>query len=385
MLKRMKIGMRLAVGFGTVIALTMVLGAVGLYYIKHVSNDVEEIYTEGAVTLETLDDIKSAAYRIRGDSLEHVLSDRKDSMQRLSAEISEQKARIKERIRQYRESGLSAEEERLVKNFEDSFQRYIERVETEILPLSLAGKKSKAETLARKEAVEEFRTAREAINTLMDNSVEHARELYDDAVKNYRNALMSVAVMVGLILALGISVSAVITRGITRPLTETVNVTSKMAEGDLSVEIEVKGSDETAQLQAAVKHMQEKLREIAARINGVVNTVASSSEELSATTEQLTAIMNDQSNQLEQSATATTEVSQTIMDVAKNAVRCIRFREGVSRDRKGRKGGCRTDGYPHNEHSRNGREVFTDRGKTRRQQQEDRRDHRCDQRHSKPD
>ncbi len=319
MLKRMKIGMRLAIGFGTLVVLTVVLGGVGIYYIKSVSRDVENMYSEGAVTLETLDDIKSAAYRIRGDTLEHVLSDRSETMKRLAAEISEQKDRIRERIGEYRKTGLTEDEERLLSSFESSFQRYIGLVENEILPLSLAGRKNRAEALARKEAVEEFRRAREAVNNLMDSSVEQAKELYDEAAGDYRDALRSVLLIIGVILILGVSVSAVITRGITRPLSETVTVANRMAGGDLTIAIRAEGGDETGRLQAAVKEMQDKFREIVGRINGVVNTVASSSEELSATTEQLTSIMNDQSNQLEQSATATTEVSQTIMDVAKNA------------------------------------------------------------------
>lgn len=319
MFRKMKIGMRLGIAFGIVIVMTIVLGIIGTYYIKQVSKHAENIYTQGAVPLKALDDVKSAAYRIRDYTLEHVLAESTVSMTRLSDGIKDQKDRINKHLREFRDTKMSKEEENLLNAFESSFQTYIDRVENGIIPLSEAGKKDKAEILIRKKAAEEFRSAREVINSLMDYKVNLTKEYYNTAEREYKDAVNSTIIIIGIAFILGVAISFVITRGITRPLTETVDIANKMARGDLTVDIKVKSSDETGLLQSAVKHMLDKFREITGQINGIVNTVASSSEELSATTEQLTSIINDQSNQLEQSATATTEVSQTIMDVARNA------------------------------------------------------------------
>jgi methyl-accepting chemotaxis protein len=56
-----------------------------------------------------------------------------------------------------------------------------------------------------------------------------------------------------------------------------------------------------------------------ARINGITVTLASSSEESSATASQIASGTEEQLAQIEQGVTATTEVSRTIMEVAQNA------------------------------------------------------------------
>ncbi len=319
MLKNMKIGLRLGIAFGIVIMLVIIQGIVGSYYMNLENNEMEKMYTQDLMSLESLGHVKSAAYRIRDDSLEHVLAETDASMTRLSAEINEQEDRVKDRLTQYRKTHLSTEEEKLLSAFEASFSAYMEQVDKSILPLSFAGKKDEAEEMALSIAVKEFRKARESINSLMNYSLNDAKERYNNAMKDYKAAVESVVIIVSIIVILSLLTSVVITRSITRPLNEILNVAKKMSNGDLTMDIEVKSNDETGHLQSAMKRMLEKLKGITVEINGVVNTVASSSEELSATTEQITSGINDQSSQLEQSAAATTEVSQTIMDVAKNA------------------------------------------------------------------
>ncbi len=319
MLKNMKIGLRLGIGFAIIIVLVAVQGVMGSYFIKLVNGQMENMYTQDLLTLKALADVKSAAYRIQDDSLEHVMSKTDVSMTRLSDGINKQNNRITDLIRQYRNTLQSAEEKNLLNSFETSFQSYFKQVEEEILPLSTDGKKDEAESLARNTATKEFSKVRNDLNTLMDYSVNNAETHYNNATKLYKSAVNSVLVIIGIISMLGVLIAVLITRSITRPLSETVNVANEMANGNLSMDLKIKSSDETGQLQSAMKNMLDKLRGIVGQINGVVSTVASSSEELSATTEQITSGINEQSNQLEQSASATTEVSQTIMEVAKNA------------------------------------------------------------------
>ncbi len=319
MLKNMKIGLRLGIGFAIIIVLVVVQGVMGSYFIKLVDGQMENMYTQDLLTLKALADVKSAAYRIQDDSLEHVMSKTDVSMTRLSDGINKQNNRITELIRQYRNTLQSAEEKNLLNSFETSFQSYFKQVEEEILPLSTDGKKDEAESLARNAATKEFSKVRNDLNALMDYSVNNAETHYNNATKLYKSAVNSVLVIIGIISMLGVLIAVLITRSITRPLSETVNVANEMANGNLSMDLKIKSSDETGQLQSAMKNMLDKLRGIVGQINGVVSTVASSSEELSATTEQITSGINEQSNQLEQSASATTEVSQTIMEVAKNA------------------------------------------------------------------
>ena len=56
-------------------------------------------------------------------------------------------------------------------------------------------------------------------------------------------------------------------RSITKPLSEAVAINNKLAEGDLSVTVDVDRSDEVGQLLAAMKNMVDKLKQIMSDIN----------------------------------------------------------------------------------------------------------------------
>ncbi len=66
---QLSIRSRLIAGFGTLVVLACAQGVAGLYYLGQINQRVEDIYTQELVVLEGLDDAKSAAYRIRGDTL----------------------------------------------------------------------------------------------------------------------------------------------------------------------------------------------------------------------------------------------------------------------------------------------------------------------------
>ncbi|MBI5057835.1 MAG: methyl-accepting chemotaxis protein [Nitrospirae bacterium] len=99
----------------------------------------------------------------------------------------------------------------------------------------------------------------------------------------------------------------------------TVVVANQLKEGELAMEIDIRSNDEIGEVQTALKTMVENLTKMVGEIQDVSHTVASSSEEVSAMITQINRGIDDQAQQIEQSATATTEVSQTIVEVAKNA------------------------------------------------------------------
>lgn len=150
-------------------------------------------------------------YRIRGDSLEHVLAEREVSMTQLAGEINQQQQRIGERIKQYRASRLSDEEEKLVSEFEQSFRAYVNRVEKEILTLSARNRKAEAEALARGAAVDEFRKARDAMNALMDYSLKRAEARYRNATEDYHSAFWIMSAIMGAIFVVGLLTAWLIT------------------------------------------------------------------------------------------------------------------------------------------------------------------------------
>nr|WP_122662407.1 methyl-accepting chemotaxis protein [Pseudomonas viridiflava] len=122
-----------------------------------------------------------------------------------------------------------------------------------------------------------------------------------------------------LALLLGIFAAFIITRQITRPLQQTLDVVDRIASGDLTHTITVTRRDELGVLQQGIQRMGATLRDLISGIRDGVTQIASAAEELSAVTEQTSAGVNNQKIETDQVATAMQEMSATVHEVARNA------------------------------------------------------------------
>ncbi|MCG8634961.1 MAG: methyl-accepting chemotaxis protein [Desulfobacterales bacterium] len=133
-------------------------------------------------------------------------------------------------------------------------------------------------------------------------------------------ALRSRIMKAGLIVIVGIlfagAVFFLVTRSITKPLTEGVSFAEKMSEGDLSQDITVKQVDETGQLALAMNGMIGNLRQMITHINDGVETLSNSSGELSGVAETMSNESSDTSDMSTSVATAAGEMSSNMNSVA---------------------------------------------------------------------
>ena len=175
-------------------------------------------------------------------------------------------------------------------------------------------------------AIKSELTGSDEKETLYSSSLEILKEMNtgvkmmemdaSNSIRSLRNRAIA-AFLFSLLVAAG--VFYYVKKNIISELNETVDVANRLADGDLGMRISVKSQDETGKLQNAMKGMIENLKEIVGQIIGHSHTMASNSEEVSVTTKEITHGIDDQTRQIEQSVAAITEVSQTIVDVARNA------------------------------------------------------------------
>ncbi|MDH1584509.1 methyl-accepting chemotaxis protein [Pseudomonas sichuanensis] len=122
-----------------------------------------------------------------------------------------------------------------------------------------------------------------------------------------------------LALLLGVLAALAITRQIIVPLRQTLSAAERVANGDLSQDLQVDRRDELGQLQASMQRMTQGLRQLISGIGDGVTQIASAAEELSAVTEQTSAGVNNQKVETDQVATAMNEMAATVQEVARNA------------------------------------------------------------------
>ena len=129
---------------------------------------------------------------------------------------------------------------------------------------------------------------------------------------------MAMGVSVATLLALGL-LGLFITRNITRPLGQAVEIANHIAEGDLTTEIEVTSKDETGQLLRAMETMVGKLKHVVAEVNSGAESIASASEQVSATAQSLSQASSEQASSAEETSSSIEEMTASIAQNTENA------------------------------------------------------------------
>ncbi|HIJ81873.1 MAG TPA: methyl-accepting chemotaxis protein, partial [Desulfuromonadales bacterium] len=132
-----------------------------------------------------------------------------------------------------------------------------------------------------------------------------------------KNKTISITAML-LGIVMGAFFSFGIVRSITRPLTTGVELADRLANGDLTAEITVRGSDETGHLMTALKSMSDSLRIIINQISRTSSELASSAQQLSLTADHISTGTEKVSIQVGTVATAGEQMSATSADIARN-------------------------------------------------------------------
>ncbi|WP_336367646.1 methyl-accepting chemotaxis protein [Marinobacter sp. C2H3] len=118
---------------------------------------------------------------------------------------------------------------------------------------------------------------------------------------------------------LGLGIALIITTLITRPLDRIVGQAEYIANGDLTHNLEPDRKDELGRLMTVIQTMTVNLRALIKELQDGVTQIASSSEELSAVTEQTSAGARQQREETDQAATAMNEMTATVHEVSQNA------------------------------------------------------------------
>jgi len=123
----------------------------------------------------------------------------------------------------------------------------------------------------------------------------------------------------GAVLVFALFLSSILAKSIINPLSEAVSVAQKIAKGDLTARIENTSTDETGQLLQAMADMVKGLQRLIGEVKAAASNMAAASQQLKASSEIMSKGAGEQAGRASQVATASVEMSQTVLDIAKNA------------------------------------------------------------------
>ncbi len=171
--------------------------------------------------------------------------------------------------------------------------------------------------------MEEVDTTSAEIADVMERISAAAARAMEGSAQTSKNAQNSSTTL--LLAITGIAVFAslflgiFITRSITKPLETAVDVSNKLAEGDLTARIEVKTKDEIGQLLAAMRNMVEKLTRIITEVRAGANSVSSAAAQVSSTSQSLSQGTSEQAASVEETTSSLEQMSASITQNSENS------------------------------------------------------------------
>src|SRR5687768_5925824 len=157
----------------------------------------------------------------------------------------------------------------------------------------------------------------------LDTLVQQQRGAYQMAMQGSMEAsdalMWFTLALVAATLVAAAAFAWVLTRSITIPLKQSVAVARRVAAGDLTSRLEVEGGDEAAELQAALREMNAGLGDMVTRIRTGAEAIALGAGEVAAGNQQLSSRTEEHASSLEETASTLEEFTNTVRQNAEHA------------------------------------------------------------------
>ncbi|MFC6521536.1 methyl-accepting chemotaxis protein [Undibacterium arcticum] len=312
-----RISQRLAIGFGIVITLLIAITLLGTTQVGKLNDSIDLIvknrYPKTVMANLIQIEVNKTALAMHDMML---LNDPAQIKKQFS--IIESNQIINENFDKLEKVADTEEDKRFVKEALEARAKYLPARDV-VLKLFNEGSQDKASEYL----LTQFSGPQIDYYIALDKMFAFHGELMDragaTASAESRSARMFIAILALAAIALSILVGFRVSRSITVPLIKAVGIAKRVADGDLTTNVEVKTKNEIGQLMQALKTMNESLVRIVGEVRIGTETIATASSQIASGNADLSSRTESQASSLEQTASAMEELTTTVKQNAENA------------------------------------------------------------------
>jgi methyl-accepting chemotaxis protein len=320
-MNNLKIGTRIAAGFGAVILIAAVLGLYAYGKLGDINTNANVAINKDVPKLYLVGVIKENVQAVFSFGLQHAATLNKQEKDELDAQIQASRTANAGLVADY-EKLVSTERGRaLTETFKTARGAFWDSME-EMLKTSRTGTEegnrralemATAQVLPRQK---KYAEAAQAIVEFNKSQTDESGVSIQAAVSSARGGVL---IGIGAAILVAVCITLLVVRSITTPLGNAVGFLEQVAEGDLRHSAEVTSTDELGKMLGTVNRMMENLRNTMRDVTAAAVNVATGSEQMSATAEQLSQGSSEQAAAAEQSTSAMEEMAASIQQNADNA------------------------------------------------------------------
>ena len=324
MLNQMKVGTRLLAAFFCVALLGAIVAGIGIYNMGKIDTMAGQMYHNELLGLSHIKEANIALIKVGRARSNFLLATTAEERATRQADIAKFLAANKASLAKAQPLFVTPAAKELFARFAVVEVEYASSM-SQVLALAAA------EPLAQRspELVALLNKTREHANELdsvLDKLSQQkevrAKEAAEQASRVYQTSRSFMLALVLGSVAAGLSLGALITRGLTRQLGGepgyAADIAGAIAEGDLTVEIATRNGD-SASLLFAMKTMRDKLVGIVSQVRAGTDTITTASSEIAQGNLDLSSRTEEQASSLEETASSMEELTSTVRQNADNA------------------------------------------------------------------
>jgi methyl-accepting chemotaxis protein len=318
-LRQLNIARRAALGFALIAVLVALLGVFALGQMSSIRDSEVAVETQWLPSIRGGDEIRELMLRIRTISLRMALDEDPKNIPVYRGQMDTRDKELSEKIASYDKLVVTPEGKALYEQFKQTFTAYRAGI-AQSFTLAEQGRRDELIKLLLVDMKTVVDGSGKQLNDLAQLFSKQVSIESQKSQEHYVNSRMIVSLFVVLAALATVVLAMLLTRSIVKPLGEALTAAESVARGDLTRPIETHGNDEVSRLLKALATMQQNLRQTLQGISGSATQLATAADELNAVTLDSTQSLQQQNNEIEQAATAVTEMTTAVEEVARNAV-----------------------------------------------------------------
>ena len=314
----MKTKSKLFVSFAVVVVIIVGFGALSVNRITDTRDSMHSMYANRLVPAIDLGEIGRNLYGIARTALRISMEKDQGKRQEFFNNTESSKKEIERLIEKISAVEMAPEERQGLDEFRGAWQQYI-AVTMDTYNFAVQGKLEEAKNNAFVVVPPKFKVTDEKLRMLIEIQDKVGQELYNKASSNAvftRNTVIAAAVLA---IAVAVTFVFLLTGIIARPIVEVTSLANRLSQGDLTVDVHVRGRDEIGQLTEAFRNMVVKLREVVTNVRAVSDNVASGAQELSGGAHQISQGATEQAASIEETSSSMEQMTANIRQNSDNA------------------------------------------------------------------
>jgi len=316
MLKNLKIGTRLSLGFGALLALMLIVGGYGIMSIKTLHVEIDLLVGDRMVKVEQANTIINQINIVARAARNLIIDDNKDHQTEELRRIAEARKTSSEMLEEL---------DKTIKD--DKGLAILKKITTEIRPAYSRHLDALIEFIKNEQTLKakmlllgEYRQIQgnylKIAEELINFQTDLAKEAGKMATEKAGTATKLISAILAVALALSVILAFFIVRSITGPVRMASALAETMAKGDFTTKLDINQKDEIGLMAKSLNTMVGQLGTMIRNISGGVNRLTASSNDMAVVSKQLSTSARDTADRAATVAAATEEMSTNIQSVS---------------------------------------------------------------------